>query len=115
MNCPKCGALRWKFAAPTDRETNHQTFECMSVAMPDENVFEEAPGCLRRQLAQRTAERDAALREVKRLRLRVSELKAALDLVIPSCEWLHHPKQHRHAIGEPCPCVGIVRKAKDGK
>ena len=57
MNCPKCGAaLLPGFAG---------TFECNSASWPGGFIASE--GCLRRQIAQRTAERDALAARVKEL------------------------------------------------
>ena len=53
--------------------------------------------------------------EVKKLEDRIQQLETALDLVVPACSHLHHPKRHQHAIGEPCPVERIIEEAKEAK
>ena len=39
-------------------------------------------------------------------------MKAALECVVPSCDYLHHKKAHQHASGEECIPEELVRMAK---
>jgi hypothetical protein len=51
-------------------------------------------------------------RELNAANERISMLTEALSLVVPCCEYLHHPKKMRHLADEDCPCEQIIRKAK---
>lgn len=44
--------------------------------------------------------------------VRIQIIETALDLVVPTCEHLHHEKKYRHLAHEPCPVREIVMKAK---
>lgn len=44
---------------------------------------------------------------------RVKQLKHALSLVVPKCDYLHHPKKYQHQITEPCPVEELIRKAQN--
>jgi len=69
-------------------------YKCGSMDY-DGGLFQQHPAC-----------------EASVLRKRVDELEAALDLVVPTCEHLHHEKKYRHLSHEPCPVREIVMKAK---
>ena len=43
---------------------------------------------------------------------RVKQLKHALSMAAPKCDYLHHPKKHQHKITEPCPVEELIRKAQ---
>ena len=44
---------------------------------------------------------------------RVKQLKHALSLVVPKCDYLDHPKKCQHQITEPCPVEELIRKAQN--
>ena len=50
--------------------------------------------------------------DVKLGMFRIKQLKHALSLVVPRCDYLHHPKKHQHKITEPCPVEGLISKAQ---
>ena len=52
------------------------------------------------------------LAEVRRLEAANKRLVEAIDLVVPVCNYLHHPKRLRHDLSDPCGCEKIVREAK---
>ena len=54
-------------------------------------------------------------RQLNAANQRIKWLEEALDLVIPNCSWVHHPKKHQHKCGEPCPVVALIEKAKEAK
>lgn len=39
-------------------------------------------------------------------------MKAALECVVPSCDYLHHKKSHQHARGGKCIPKELIRMAK---
>lgn len=42
----------------------------------------------------------------------IGRMKEALSLVVPKCDYLHHPKRYQHKITEPCPVEELIRKAQ---
>lgn len=52
-------------------------------------------------------------RKWKESEKRVKQLEHALSLVVPKCDYLHHPKKYQHKITEPCPVEELIRKAQN--
>lgn len=53
--------------------------------------------------------------EMKRLERRVKRLEEVLGLIQPTCECVHHSKEHRHAWNEPCPVVEMICRVREAK
>lgn len=54
-------------------------------------------------------------KENEALKERIKRLEEALDLVRPTCLFVHHSKKHQHKYNEPCPVVELIEKAKEAK
>lgn len=62
------------------------------------------------------ADENAELRiKIKDLEGRLKTMAKALDVVVPACDSLHHPKRYQHAPDEPCPAEALVRKAAEAR
>ena len=60
-----------------------------------------------------TVQLPAGIGDIRMASDRIKMLEKALDLVYPSCGYLHHPKRFQHKFGEPCPSEEFVSKAKE--
>lgn len=52
-------------------------------------------------------------KKIMKLNMVIGDLVWALDMVILTCENVHHAKRDRHKIGEPCPAVLRIQKLRD--
>ena len=52
-------------------------------------------------------------KKIKKLNMVIGDLVWALDMVNLACDNVHHRKQDRHKIGEPCPVVLRIKKLRD--
>ena len=59
--------------------------------------------------------KDAQATKIRELQDRIQRLEEALDLVRPTCLFVHHSKKHQHKYNEPCPVVELIEKAKEAK
>lgn len=77
---------------------------------------------LERELTQQKRHTEAVMRTLKdalgiedgrECLEQIGRMREALSLVVPKCDYLHHPKRYQHKITEPCPVVELIRKAKN--
>lgn len=108
---------------------NHipDTGKMVETPRTDARELQEANERIRLLIAERDSARQRAdqnwkLREeftallgtddVKEAVRKLKLMKAALECVVPSCDYLHHKKAHQHARGGKCVPEELIRMAK---